>query len=66
MSKIQQNPFFMEFVSNFLSAENCKRTTTKKNTLTEMLQEKKFSKPTILLFAQQALMSTICSKGQKL
>ena len=37
-----------------------------KNTLTEMLQEKKFSKPTILLFAQQALMSTICSKGQKL
>ena len=65
MSKIQQNPFFMEFVSNFLSAENCKRQ-QKKNTLTEMLQEKKFSKPTILLFAQQALMSTICSKGQKL
>ena len=29
MSKIQQNPFFMEFVSNFLSAENCKRTTKK-------------------------------------
>ena len=58
----------MEFVSNFLSAENCKRTTTKKkqNTLTGMLQEKKFSKPTILLFAQQALMSTISSKGQKL
>lgn len=38
----------------------------KKNTLTGMLQEKKFSKPTILLFAQQALMSTISSKGQKL
>ena len=30
MSKIQQNPFFMEFVSNFLSAENCKKTTTTK------------------------------------
>ena len=47
MSKIQQNPFFMEFVSNFLSAENCKRTTTttKKNTLTEMLQEKNLVNP---------------------
>ena len=31
MSKIQQNPFFMEFVSNFLSAENCKRQQKKKH-----------------------------------
>ena len=39
MSKIQQNPFFMEFISNFFSAEDCKRKKKKEIALTEMLQE---------------------------
>ena len=41
MSKIQQNPFFMEFISNFLSAENCVGKTKKLIALTELLQGKK-------------------------
>ena len=56
----------MEFISNFLSAENCISKTKKLIALTELLQGKKFSALTILLSVQEALMSTICSKGQKL
>ena len=56
----------MEFVSNFLSAQNCTSKTKKLIALTELLQGKKFSALTILLPVQEALMSTICSKGQKL